>query len=99
MSGEFREARGTYFWESLENAADGERGRHPVSAALQDLYKALADLEKDCAWCEAYDSSEARPAVGLVRSIRAITGAVRNLEALEHTYSAILNAGAKGEHR
>ena len=55
MSGEFREIYGpNFFYSALEAVEDA--GRHRVSQALFNLYKAIAPLERQCAWYEACDS-------------------------------------------
>lgn len=90
MSGEFREARGYHLWDVLESLH--ERGDHPVSQALYDLYQVLLPIEKGCAWCEAFDSGPDYPATELVKAMSKIEEAIKRLKTLSNEYEAIIRS-------
>jgi hypothetical protein len=91
MSGEFRWVQGgAYFYWVLECL--DEDGGHPVSKALAALYRAVAPVEKDCAWVEASDSARSRAAIGLVDAWPEIDRAFRQLRELRDEYKGIADA-------
>lgn len=77
MSGEFRESAGYYMWAVLDNIDDP--GHEELSQILHDLYKALAPLERACAWVEACDSSRSRIVLDAIRESPKVRAAVKRL--------------------
>lgn len=101
MSGEFRElyGRASFLWCALADADELESGRHDVSICLQDIYRALAPIERGCAWFEACDSDASAPVMALVEHWPALSTAIKRLDNLRGQYLAIIAAAvAERDH-
>lgn len=77
MSGEFRESGNGYLWMDLDNVDD--KGHEELSQILFDVYKALAPLERACAWVEACDSHRSRIVLEAIQEGPKVKNAIRRL--------------------